>query len=325
MDIVICINDSFISQAAVLAVSLLKNNGAAGTASVFHVLSSGVTEENQEKLGKMIRTLGGEAAFYDLGDIAEKVQREIGELPETGKFNPVVLARIFAAEYLPASVKKYLYLDADTVVPGDLSDLYGTDLSGFVLAACPEPTIYPELVVEQAEGKAYFNSGVLLVNREAWEAEQTARKCMAYFKEHNGKLGFADQDILNRVLAGKIRPLPQKYDFFTNYHYLSYREMTKMSPWYRRLVTKEEYETARKDPAIIHFAGDERPWYRGNRNPYRGEYEKYLSMTPWKDTEKIPGKEKYMAFYHAVNVLSARLPGFRRLTSKIYRRLSRNS
>ena len=321
MDIVICINDSFISQASVLAVSLLKNNGAAGTAVMFHIFSSGVTEENQGKLGQMIRDLGGEAAFYDLGDIAEKVQREIGEAPETGKFNPVVLARIFAAEYLPASVKKYLYLDADTVVLGDLSNLYGTDLSGCVLAACPEPTIYPELVVDQA----YYNSGVLLVDREAWEAEQTTRKCMVYFKEHNGKLGFADQDILNRVLAGKIRPLPQKYDFFTNYHYLSYREMTKMSPWYRQFMTEEEYETAQRNPVILHFAGDERPWYRGNRNPYCREYEKYLFMTPWKDTAKIPGKEKYMAFYHAVNVLSARLPGFRRLTSKIYRRLSRNS
>ena len=93
--------------------------------------------------------------------------------------------------------------------------------------------------------------------------------------------------------------------------------------FYGRLMEKADYEASRKNPEIVHFAGDERPWYQGSKNPYREEYEKYLSMTPYRDVEPVKGKERYMAFYHAVNVLSEKIPGFRAFASRVFYRIKK--
>ena len=55
-------------------------------------------------------------------------------------------------------------------------------------------------------------------------------------------------------------------------------------------VTKEMFCDAKKNPGIIHYMGDERPWIRGNLNHYRKAYDRYLAMTPWKGTPKEKGR-----------------------------------
>lgn len=321
MDICLAIDNNYIPQAAVFLGSVIRNTKEE---CIFHVLTSGVAAENCSALSAYAVSLGAKVCFYDLGDFEEKAAKYLGEKPRTGKFASVVLARIFAPEYLPREVEKYLYCDSDMLCLKDLKELYSTELKGFVCAMCEEPTIYEELTVPQGRTglpeKMYFNSGLMLIDRNAWEENSTTEKCMAWFKENNGKAGFADQDTINNVLAGKIKPLAPKFNFFSNYRYQRYKELSKRAPWFKETVSEESFNEAKKHPVIIHYAGDERPWIRGNRNPYRKEYLKELSRTPWKDTPLVKGKEAYMAFYHAVNVLSYMIPGFRTFTSYVYRK-----
>ena len=318
--IVINIDNHFVPQAAAFAASVLQN-GRLTKPPVFHVLGNGLTPGNAAGLSDFISEQGGTVLVHDLGNFREMLFSVLGKDADTGKFPVTVLARIFAADVLSGDIERFLYLDADMTVRGSLEELYQTDLCGKVIACCAEPSIYEGMEIAQGNGSsAYFNTGLMLVDRKAWIKGQFTEKCLRWFAEHNGTFDFADQDIINHALAGQILPLDQKYDFFSNYSYQSYRSLTRRSPWYGKIMTKESYEAAAKDPVIVHYAGDERPWYRGNRNPYREEYRKYLSLTPWKGEPEIPGHERYMRFYHAVNVLSGKIPGFRTLASEIYRK-----
>ena len=350
MDIVINIDNNFIAQAEVLCASVFENGceGISAGECTIHVLSNAVSEENRKELSGFVCAFGGTCRFYELGDLAASLKERMGAEAETGKFRVTVLARLFAAELLPKTVERFLYLDSDMIVRHSLLPLFETGLDrtasekpakpeaakeGRLAAVCAEPTIYRDI----SEGP-YFNSGMMLIDRGRWMEEKITDRCMEYYRKKNGTLSFVDQDILNAVLSGKVKFVSQRWNFFTNYVYESFRSLAGRAPWYEavcrgaagipaevsaaegKAAAEKEYEEARRDPAVVHFAGDERPWFSGNKNPYRAEYEKYLGMTPHKDDAPVKGKEAYMAFYHMVNVLSAKIPGFRKLASFVYRK-----
>ena len=317
MDIVINIDNNYIAQAEVLCTSVF-TNGCAGTSAgecTIHVLSNAVSEANREELSGFVSAFGGTCRFYDLGDLAASLRARLGAKAETGKFKVTVLARLFAAEILPETVTRFLYLDSDMIARRSLLPLWETNLDDNIAAVCAEPTIYRDI----SEGP-YFNSGMMFIDRERWLEEKVTDRCMEYYREKNGTLSFVDQDILNAVLSDRVRFVSQRWNFFTNYVYETYDSLADRAPWYADICVKADYEDSRKDPVIVHFAGDERPWLAGNHNPYRGEYEKYLAMTPHAGDVPVKGKEAYMAFYHVVNVLSERVPGFRKLVSAAYRK-----
>ena len=335
MDIVINIDNNFICQAETLCASVFANglSGASAGRCTIHVLSNALSEENRKELSGLVSAFGGTCRFYDLGDLAASLRERLGRDAETGKFRVTVLARLFAAELLPETVNRFLYLDSDMIVRHSLIPLFDGDLAGNIAAVCAEPTIYRDI-----SAGPYFNSGMMLIDRGRWMDEKITDRCMEYYRQKNGTLSFVDQDILNAVLSGRVKFVSQHWNFFTNYVYESYASLTDRAPWYedicaeaagagrsappeeKRRAAQADYESSQKDPCIVHFAGDERPWLSGNRNPYRREYEFYLNKTPHAGEAPVKGKEAYMMLYHLVNILSAKIPGFRKLVSAVYRK-----
>ena len=104
--------------------------------------------------------------------------------------------------------------------------------------------------------------------------------------------------------------LPPRYNFFTNLKYFPYSSLIVRTGAYAK-VTKEQFKEAKKCPAILHFLGDERPWKRGNLNPYRKFYEKYLGMTPYRGAKKETGQEVYLLCFHLFEWVTAISPEFR--------------
>ena len=299
--------------------SLLENNRVAERVCI-HILSNGISTANEEKLRAFVSHYGRELFFYDISDISRILSDRLGTAADTGSFSPTVMARLFAAEYLPDTVDRYLYLDADTLVLRMIADFYSMDLKGAAAAVCPEPTIYRETRDKLGLGEAepYFNSGVMLIDRYAYTEQNIAGKCMEYMSEHNGELHFPDQDVLNYALKGRIVIADQSYNFLTNYQYWSFRALKKMSPWYGDCITEKAYNNAQGHPAVVHFAGDERPWINGSFNPYKGAYEAYLKLTPWAGEGTVYGKLGYMFLYHCMNMVTFFAPGIRLLISELY-------
>ena len=76
-------------------------------------------------------------------------------------------------------------------------------------------------------------------------------------------------------------------------------------------LSKNDYLEARKNPIIVHFLGEDRPWREGNAHPYKKEFYKYLNLTPWKGLEKETGWKTYFLFFNTFNVLTRPFPAVR--------------
>jgi lipopolysaccharide biosynthesis glycosyltransferase len=133
---------------------------------------------------------------------------------------------------------------------------------------------------------------------------------IAFYRKKEGRLFACDQDTINGALKGQIRLLNPRFNFFTNLRYFPYDSLVKRTAAYG-VITKKELAAAKKNPAILHYLGDERPWKRGNLNPYRRAYENYLEMTPYAKTPKETGQELYLLAYHLMEWMTAVCPKLR--------------
>lgn len=328
MNLVYVSNEKYAPHLATSICSVLENNKDESDIH-FYVISTGLTSESVTKLKQMVKSyepantensdIIRRLIVLNLNDLAQKMK--VG--PEHGflsKFDVSILGRFFLGEMLPETIRKVIYLDADTVVVGPLRDFYKEIPDGdYICAGIIEPTIYAQTkdLLGLTDEDSYFNSGVLLIDMDKWHSSNIDYKLRTYYDGISKDSVFADQDAINGLLKGHIKNAPVRYNFFSNYYYRTRDSLVKLSPSYA--VTSEEvFEKAKKSPVVIHFSGDERPWIRGNHNPYASEYHKYLALTPWKDTPQEEGKELFMQGYHAMNIATEIAPGVRDFISKKY-------
>lgn len=314
MDVVYASNDYYVRHLAVSMFSLMDHNQTAEQIRIF-VLSVNISQENQDKLSSIARQFERELVFIPTGELKDKFPYAV----ETGGFDISTMSRLFVGTMLPKDVERVLYLDCDTVVLNSLKRLWQLDLQGKLMGAVLEPTIYPSLKepLGLRENDPYFNAGVLLMDLRQWRENQIEQKLLDFYQKLGGRTFGCDQDLLNGTLKGKIRVLSPRYNFFTNYRYFRYQDLLNYSPSYRA-VSERAFRQAKHHPAILHFAGDERPWKAGNLSHYRKAYEQYLALTPWAGTKKETGKGQrlYLLAYHMMDYLTWICPPARWQISK---------
>ena len=83
---------------------------------------------------------------------------------------------------------------------------------------------------------------------------------------------------------------------------------------------RDAFEAAKRQPAVIHFMGAERPWIRGNRNPYRKRYRKWLDLSAFAGMPLTEGREAAMQAYHLMNLATLWLPPVRKAVSRMFER-----
>jgi len=171
----------------------------------------------------------------------------IDGLPRTRDFPPIVYARLLLDELLPPPIERVLYLDSDLYVRAPVEQLLEMDLEGKTLAAAPEPGRHHLIRGDDMRARKspfdsadhYFNSGVLLIYRQAW-----GRAGLAAFLvqlQQSGELNalYHDQDVLNLRFRGDWLRLDPLWN------------LTKPHPAIRAL-----------DPYIVHYTTGMKPWNR---------------------------------------------------------------
>ncbi len=139
---------------------------------------------------------------------------------EYSRWSPVIFYRLFAHKIFP-NVDKLLYLDSDTLICDDLTELYETNLSKYVIGAVqdlapiedptnPNGTFAKGFSEQYLNNGPYFNSGVLLINTKRMKEFENALISV------KAKLTYPDQDIMNVALLDRIKPLELKYNFAPN-------------------------------------------------------------------------------------------------------------
>lgn len=135
------------------------------------------------------------------------------------RWSPVIFYRLFAHEIF-TNIDKLLYLDSDTLINDDLTELYNTDISKYAFGAVrdmalinipkhPAGEYVKEFKEKYLKHDLYINSGVLLLNLNYLRTTQSPWKTDCTLK-------YPDQDILNVVFDGKILELPLRYNTVSN-------------------------------------------------------------------------------------------------------------
>ena len=154
--------------------------------------------------------------------------------------------RIFAPELLP-NCDKLLYLDCDIILRGDISELYGIDVSKHILAGVRD-VLFSDKNAQRLELKSqdYFNAGILLINCKKWREKNITDKIDKFVKA-NGVLEYGDQDALNKVIDEDKLVISPKYNTIENFRLNFAHEYE--GQW------KKDYENRKKCTLIVHFAG----------------------------------------------------------------------
>lgn len=304
MHILYATDENYVRHAAASMLSVWEHHREAGALTV-HVLSMGIREESRAALTALAKERGREIFFYELGDIRRWFDFDF----HARGFASSTLARLFLARVLPQGVSRVLYLDCDTVVTAELTPLFALDMDGFDLGMVAEPTANKGRRKQLGipDQQPYFNAGVLLVNLDKWRRDNTEKTILDYYRAKGGDLVAPDQDAINGALPGRILELPPCYNYGSvqlYYPWKAQRRMSAPTPF----MDAETYRRGTEHPVIVHFLGEERPWRAGNRHPYTPEYDRYLAMTPWKDTPKEEGWRLYYRCFGLFNLVTRPFP-----------------
>ena len=237
------VNQNYIKYLYVSLISLLESNK--GTHLCVHVLSHDLNEQGKKWVSDLAEQYGQTVCFHDtfgIDDFKDRVS--IG-------YGVEVYLRLFLP-YELKGVSKVLFLDADTVVQGDLSEIFDTDMDGMALAGCLDGQLGHNLlksrndIFGRTDDFSYYNAGVMLWNLEYIRENIAFDDFLRVIELFGNRLFFNDQDILNYLFCGRIMNLGS--------HRFNY--MTDMFKDY------SDFEEQVGKAAVLHYAGCN-PWKIG--------------------------------------------------------------
>ncbi len=191
----------------------------------------------------------------------------------SGHITTAAYYRLWLSNLLP-NLNKVLYLDVDIIVKKDLYNMFKTDITDYYVAGvkgynsdyfkrlaqrngCES---YAEMLGIRSLDQ-YVNSGVLLMNLDKMRNDNIVDSFNKLLKEK--QLFCHDQDAINIVCYDKILHLNLKNNCMQ--HYFKWSNMNKryiICNIVKNLYTQGEWENAFKDPIIVHYSSDKKPWIR---------------------------------------------------------------
>lgn len=286
MNVLYQFNEKYAAYAGVSMTSFFENNTSVSDITVW-VLGENLSVDSIDRFDRLSARYERPIKYIDAATLIEKIQA-MGMPSYRGSYAANI--RMFISEIFPEDVKRVLYLDADTIVLSDISDLYDHDLKdctlGMVYDSLGE-SHKEEIGLKKDEG--YYNSGVILFDVHKWRERDYTGRIIDHVKNIRAQYPSPDQDLINIVCRGDIMTLHPRFNFqpvHKAYAIKDYFRNYAHSLYYQ----KEEIEEALADPAIIHFFRfvGEFPWDKDNVHPFNDVFDKYLKESLWNDYVKQP-------------------------------------
>lgn len=234
-------DDNFVKYTIVSLHSIIKNASKDRKYEVY-VLHTSITERMQGELKK----LENEHFTISFSDVSEYISMISKRLPIRHYYTKTTYFRFFIADMFP-QYDKAIYIDSDTVVNGDISKLYDTDIGDFYVGACHEQVMvqtkvygdYCEEVVGVDRGN-FFNAGMMLINCDTFRK----KKLMYKFFEYLGVYNFVvtqDEDYLNLICKDHVFWLDQR--------------------WNTEVCEHLSYPYDEREAYILHYIMTNKPWH----------------------------------------------------------------
>lgn len=280
MDVLYQADENYAVYGGVSITSLFENNKDANEIYV-HFLASGLSTGMKGSLKELEKRYKRKIILYDADSLKQRII-DIGASIHDGSY--ATYYKLFLQEFIPDEIERILYVDDDTVILGDLSELFTIDISDTYLAVVKDSDPLPFYdQTDEEKMRCRYNCGVMLINLVNWRRHGCQSEIEHYMRTHNNYCH--DQDILNRLYYDMIKPLPCEYNVqpllyaFTAKQYFSvYRQ--------KDYYTYAEVERGKENIKIAHFFHwcGESAWNKGTLHPYRKIFRHYLKMSPWNDS-----------------------------------------
>ena len=232
-------DDAFIKYTIVSLDSMIKNASSDYNYDI-HILSTTASCEMVQKT-LSLQNDNFKISFDDVSGHLEKINKE---LPVRDYYSKTTYYRMFISEMFPA-LDKAIYIDSDTVVQGDISELYNQELYDNLVGAAHEQAMVQideyGTYVEQNLGidrNNYFNAGVMLINCKKFRDERVLEQFLKLLSVYNFAVT-QDEDYLNVICKDRVLWIDGRWN----------TEMIGDIPY-----GEHEYK-------IIHYIMTSKPWH----------------------------------------------------------------
>lgn len=246
MNVCYATNSKYMNLMLVSIASLEKHNENCN----IHILHNSLSDIEVKKINDRIFS---NVQFYKIEEtIVKKLETKMNY--KDFHFTVETFFRILVPKTL--QLEKVLYLDVDTMIRSNLTELYNLDLFNKPLAAVNWFEVSRKKLdsLEMVKKPVYFNAGVMLMNLKYLNQHVEIEKLLDSFEKTPQKYPLVDQDILNEAINGNHLILNKKYNY-TN----STSKRIKFD----------------KSVSIVHFAGKYKPYYCFVSHPFKKEFISY--------------------------------------------------
>jgi len=269
--ITLSFDNGYAEQATVMLYSLLSNNRS-NRFSIF-VFYNDLKEDIKNTI------LSNLSCFENVELIWRRFDSSFtdGLYIRPGHANKYTYTRLLMSDVLK-DLDRFLYLDCDMLVLGDIQELWQTPLQGKTLAAVEDPFPFDRYqYLNIPIGKKYFNAGVLLFNARQWRENGYTQVVLDKLVELGIHATCWDQDGLNASLYDDWVALPEKWNVQSHDIEVAQRNGVRNM---RKFLA----------PVVVHFTGNLKPWNFKSTNPFKKEYYRYLNQTTFRKTHRPENK-----------------------------------
>ncbi len=242
-------DDSYAVAAAVCMYSILNNTKSYID---FIILSCSLSVKNYNKICKSIRKFKN----YSI-QLVNMNSYDLDKFPTIDRFGASCYARYFIPEIFK-QYSKVIYTDADVIFKDDIKKYFEINMDGYGLAASSCELGKKRLKTDKYNydirkknfdieiNHEYFSNGNLIIDCDYWRKHNMIAKLMEVTNKLEKQLIAPDLDVMN-------------YCFQNNYKLLDYKYCVCVHR-YGLTDGNLEMENAFKNPFIIHYSGNKKPW-----------------------------------------------------------------
>ncbi len=232
--------DSDFIKYTIVSISSMIKNASKEYKYHIYILHSGISKD----LMQSVTTLKNDNFDISFEDVTEYLQSISDKLPIRDYYSKSTYYRLFIAEMFP-EFEKAIYIDSDTIVQGDISRLYHTDIKDAYLGACHEQAMiqvdeygtYAEKVVGVSRYN-FFNAGILLLNCNQFRMKFVLDRFIEYLHTYDFVVT-QDEDYLNLICKDHVYWLDQR--------------------WNTEIYCEIDYPI--EEAEILHYIMTSKPWH----------------------------------------------------------------
>ena len=242
-------DDNYVNQTVVSMKSALEHNEQVE----FIIMYSKLSAESMQKLG----AVGGSLRLIKMDE------SQFADLTLSKWVTVQAWFRIKLPD-LCKDLDKVLYLDCDTLIRGNLDELFSLDLTDKYLAGVKDVWGVSKYVKRLGmKSGVYVNSGMLLFNCDYCRKEHFFDKVVDFAKNNAKIIEFCDQDSINKVVDEHKLVISPKYNLMDTWWRGGYYEFEGEE--------EAEYLQAKENPVIVHLTGL-KPAFKGCGNKFKDEW-----------------------------------------------------